>query len=40
MQNKTNSEMLMERLEKEYFKDLPEDEKEKMMKLVVYMMLN
>lgn len=36
----TDQEKLIEQLKKEYFKDLPEDEKERMAKLIQYMMIN
>lgn len=36
----TDQEKLLEQLKNEYFKEMPEEVREKMMKLVIYMMLN
>lgn len=36
----TEQEKLMQRLKEDYFKDMPEEMREKMIKLVIYMMLN
>ena len=39
MEKKTEHELLMEKYEKEYFKDMPEDVRERLLKLVAYMLL-
>jgi len=40
MDRKTEYELLIEKLGKEYFGDMPEELKEKMLRLVVYMMIS
>lgn len=40
MEKKTEQEQLMERLKEDYFKDLPEEAREKMIRLISYMMLS
>ena len=39
MEVKTAQELLIERLGEEYFKDMPKDVKEKMLRMIVFMML-
>jgi len=40
MENKTEQELLIEKLGQEYFKDMPEELRQKMLRLIVYMMIS
>ncbi|KPU44507.1 hypothetical protein OXPF_15900 [Oxobacter pfennigii] len=40
MEKKTEYELLIEKLGEEYFKDMSEEQREKMLRLIVYMMMS